>query len=49
MNVLNILVDYGDQIDVSDNKDIDSIKVGNIKDIKKNRRLSEIFPKLADT
>lgn len=49
MNVLNILVDYGENIDLIDNKDIKSVKLGNTNDIKKNKDLNEMFPKLDES
>lgn len=49
MNVLNILTDYGEDINVLENKDINSIKVGSLKDIKKNMQLTNLFPSLASS
>lgn len=47
MNVLNILVDYGD-IDCLEDETITSIKMGNIDDVDKNIDFFSEFPKLID-
>lgn len=49
MNVLNILVDYGEDINLVNNKDINSVKVGTSKDVKKSSELLEMFPSLIES
>lgn len=49
MNVLNILVDYGEDINLVNNKDINSVKVGTTKDVKKSSELLEMFPSLIES
>ena len=44
MNVLNILVDVRDEVDVVSDKDIESIKINKIGDMKKNKVINEFFP-----
>lgn len=44
MNVLNILVDVREEVNVSSFKDIESIKINKIGDLKKNKVMNEFFP-----
>lgn len=48
MNVLNILVDVRDEVDVVSDKDIESIKINKIGDLKKNKIINEFFPKFKE-
>lgn len=44
MNVLNILLDVREEVPVTSVKDIESIKISKIGDLKKNRIMNEFFP-----
>ncbi len=50
INMLNLILDAGDAVDVSNAniKNVETIKVNNINDFKKNRVVSEFFPKVKD-
>ena len=48
MNMLNLLLDTGDNVNVSQTKNIETIKVEKINDFKSNRIVSEFFPKVKD-
>ena len=48
MKVLNILVDCGDSVTLSNTDDIESVEVKRISDIKKNKFVNEYFPDLKD-
>ncbi len=48
MNMLNLLLDTGDNVSIIDNKNIETIKVEKISDFKKNKVVSEFFPKVKD-
>lgn len=47
MKALNIYLDFNDKLDISDeNKYIDSIMLGNVRDIKKNKYLKNAYPNI---
>ena len=46
MNMLNLLLDTGDNVKVLEEKNIETIKVDQINDFKRNRVVSELFPKV---
>ena len=48
MNMLNLLLDTGEAVNIVDNKNIETIKVDKISDFKKNKVVSEFFPKVKD-
>ena len=48
MNMLNLLLDTGENVNVSETKNIETIKVEKINDFKSNRIVSEFFPKVKD-
>lgn len=48
MNMLNLLLDTGDSVKVMDTKNIETIKVDEISDFKKNKVVKEFFPKVSD-
>lgn len=48
MNMLNLLLDTGDSVKVMDSKNIETIKVGELNDFKKNEFVKEFFPKVSD-
>lgn len=48
MNMLNLLLDTGDNVKVIDTKNIETIKIGEINDFKKNKFVKEFFPKVSD-
>ena len=48
MNMLNLLLDTGDSVGIVENKNIETIKVDKISDFKKNKVVSEFFPKVKD-
>jgi len=48
MNVLNILVDVRDEVEVLSDKEIESIKINKIGDLKKNKIMNEFFPKFKE-
>lgn len=43
-NVINLLVDVNDDVKISDDKNIFTLKVNKIGDLKKNKLLNEVFP-----
>lgn len=45
MNMLNIIIDAGENVDLVDDKDIETIKVTKISDLKKNKLMKSLFPK----
>lgn len=48
MNMLNLLLDTGDSVKVIDTKNIETIKIGEINDFKKNKFVKEFFPKVSE-
>lgn len=48
MNMLNLLLDTGESVKVMDTKNIETIKVDEISDFKKNEVVKEFFPKVSD-
>lgn len=48
MNLLNILVDLGDTVKVRKEKDIESIKVNKVTDIKKSEIVKTLFPSIKE-
>ncbi len=48
MNMLNLLLDTGENVKVFDTKNIETIKVNEINDFKTNRVVEEFFPKVKD-
>ncbi len=48
MNMLNLLLDAGETVKVLETKNIETIKVDKINDFKKNRIVSEMFPKVKE-
>ena len=46
MNMLNLLLDTGDNVNSFSDKNIETIKVSKINDFKKNKVVSEFFPKV---
>ena len=48
MNMLNHLLDTGDSVKVIDTKNIETIKIGEINDFKKNKFVKEFFPKVSE-
>lgn len=48
MNMLNLLLDTGESVKVMDTKNIETIKVDEIGDFKKNKVVKEFFPKVSD-
>ena len=49
MNMLNLLLDVREDVEPIDNKNIETVKVDKINDFKKNRVVSEFFPKVKDS
>lgn len=49
MNMLNLLLDTGDSVKVFATKNIETIKVENIGDFKKNKVVNEFFPKVKNS
>ena len=49
MTTLNLLLDTGDNVSISDNKNIETIKIDGLDDFKKNKFVKEFFPKVKDT
>ncbi len=48
MNMLNLLMDVGETVKVIDNKNIETIKIEQINDFKKNKVVEEFFPKVKE-
>ena len=48
MSTLNIFLDVNDRVNVENKKDISSVKIKNISDIKKNNVIKESFPDIAN-
>ena len=48
MNMLNLLLDTGESVKVMDTKNIETIKVDEIGDFKKNKVVKEFFPKVSN-
>lgn len=48
MNMLNLLLDTGENVKVMDTKNIETIKVDEINDFKKNKVVKEFFPKVSN-
>lgn len=46
MNALNICLDVNDNVQETNNKIIDSVRINSISDIKKNKLLNEIYPSI---
>ncbi len=49
MTTLNLLLDTGENVSISDNKNIETIKIDGLDDFKKNKFVKEFFPKISDT
>ena len=49
MNMLNLLLDTGDNVSIIDNKNIETIKIDGLDDFKKNKFVKEFFPKIKET
>ena len=49
MTTLNFLLDTGENVRISDNKNIETIKIDGLDDFKKNKFVKEFFPKISDT
>ena len=49
MTTLNLLLDTGENVSISDNKNIETIKIDGLDDFKKNKFVKEFFPKVNDT
>ena len=49
MTTLNLLLDTGDNVSIIDNKNIETIKIDELDDFKKNKFVKEFFPKVKDT
>ena len=49
MNMLNLLLDTGESVKISNIKNIETIKVDKISDFKSNKVVSEFFPKVKDS
>lgn len=49
MTTLNLLLDTGDNVSISDNKNIETIKIDGLDDFKKNKFVKEFFPKVKET
>ena len=49
MNMLNLLLDTGDNVNSFSDKNIETIKVSKINDFKKNKVVSEFFPKVKES
>ena len=47
-NVLNLLVDTNDDVNVTDNTNIFTLKINKIGDLKKNKILNQLFPGIKD-
>lgn len=47
MTTLNLLLDTGENVSISDNKNIETIKVEGLDDFKKNKFVKEFFPKVS--
>lgn len=48
MTTLNLLLDTGENVSISDNKNIETIKVEGLDDFKKNKVVKEFFPKVSN-
>ncbi len=48
MHVLNILLDVRDEVNLIEDKNIDSVKINKINDLKKNDIINTFFPKFRD-
>lgn len=48
MNMLNLLLDTGENVKVIESKNIETIKIDKINDFKKNNFVKEFFPKVND-
>lgn len=49
MTTLNLLLDTGENVNIIDNKNIETIKIDGLDDFKKNKFVKEFFPKINDT
>ena len=49
MNMLNLLLDTGEGVNIISGKDIETVKIDKITDFKKNKVVSEFFPKVKDS
>lgn len=47
MTTLNLLLDTGENVSISDNKNIETIKIDGLDDFKKNKFVKEFFPKVS--
>ena len=48
MNMLNLLLDTGENVKVKEEKNIETIKIEKMNDFKKNKFIKEFFPKVKD-
>ena len=48
MNLLNVLLDTGDAVGEFETKNIETLKVNKVADFKKNKFVSEFFPKIRE-
>ena len=48
INMLNLLLDVREEVNVSSNNNIETIKVDKLNDFKKNKVVNELFPKVKD-
>ena len=46
MNVINLLLDTGENVKIKANKNIETIKVNKVTDIKKNKTMQDLFPNI---
>lgn len=46
INTLNVLLDVGENVNIKNNKNIDTYKVNSIKDLRKDDSIGGLFPKL---
>ncbi len=46
VNTLNILLDLNENVNISEDKSIDTYKINDLKDVRKDTSLARIFPKL---
>lgn len=46
MNMLNIIIDAGENVGNIEDKDIETVKITKIADLKKNKIISSLFPKI---
>lgn len=46
MNMLNIIVDAGENVKLIEDKDIETVKVSKVSDLKRNKIVNSLFPKI---